>query len=205
MKKISILLVMLMIGFASSMAKEKTYANTNINRLVLKAVQDFNEICVNGDVTIELRHDKNKAGYIVYNYNKAIEKDIQCLNDGSKLIINGNGNGVVTRIVIFYNEPIKSIVHSGSKRVVARNLVCDKENLTLIANGRGDIKIGQIKAKNAKLISNGRGDIAIKKVKIDHVDAIINGGGSIILKENPKSLNVTNNSKKGEVLTPVDK
>ena len=69
MKKISVLFVLLVACFATTFAGE-----SSINRMVLKAANEFDEINVSGDVTVEMRYNPKWAGYIVYHYDKNVEK-----------------------------------------------------------------------------------------------------------------------------------
>ena len=63
--------MMLALMCVVTMTKKK---KTTINRMVLKAAQEFNAVVVSGDVTVELRFNPEKAGYIVYHYDKNVEK-----------------------------------------------------------------------------------------------------------------------------------
>ena len=58
MKKITLFLALLFAGMSVAMAGEKT----TINRRVLKAVKDFDQVVVSGDVTVELRYNPEKEG-----------------------------------------------------------------------------------------------------------------------------------------------
>lgn len=189
MKKISILLVLLMVGFSSILASDKT----TINRMVLKAVQEFDKVNVTGDVTVELRYNPDRAGYIVYHYDKNADKKIRCFNDENVLHVQGSSDAVMTRIVVFYGNPLTSIVYNGDARLVAHRLKCSADGLDLLLNGSGDVKLGRVKSKKVNAVLNGSGNLTIVKVKIDNFNVVINGSGEVVLKEKPENLNVIKN------------
>lgn len=181
MKKIALIIVLLMAAVVSSQAQDKT----TIYRMVLKAVQEFDQLEVSGDVTVECRYDPEKAGFIVYHYNKDAGKKIDCRNDGRCLYVSGQSenNGVMTRIVVFYDQPIKRIVNNGDARVLSLRLVADDQKIELINNGSGDMRFGVVKTQNAYMEVAGSGNIAVKRVKIDDVETKITGKGQVILKD----------------------
>lgn len=181
MKKISVLLAMLLVAVFASQAVEKT----TIYRMVLQTAQEFDELVVSGDVTVECRYNPQKAGYVVYHYNKDAGKKIECYNEGRCLNIGGHSenNGVMTRIVVFYDQPFKRIVNNGKGRVFSLRLVADKEKVELVNNGSGDMRFGVIKTKNACLEINNKGNIAIKRAKIENIETADNGTGEVILNK----------------------
>ena len=189
MKKITLFLALLFAGMSVAMAGEKT----TINRMVLKAVKDFDQVVVSGDVTVELRYNPEKEGYIVYHYDKKANKTIRCFNQDNVLHVQGSADAVMSRIVVFYGDPITSIIHNGDARLVAHRLKCDPESIAIILNGDGDVKFGRMKTKNAHVVVNNTGDLSVEKVKVDNFDVVINGSGNVILRESPKSLNLTKN------------
>lgn len=188
MKKISILFVLLVACIASAVAGE-----TAINRMVLKAVKDFNEINVSGDVTVELRYNPKWAGYIVYHYDKNVAKNIKCYNDENVLFVTGTSDGIMSRLVIFHGTPLKSIIYNGNARLVSRKIICNPDEFKIIVNGSGDVKIGYVKTKDSNFVINNSGNLYIKNLKIENVNAVINGTGQLVMKENPQSLNVVKN------------
>ena len=182
MKKIALIIVLMMATAVSSQAQEKT----TIYRMVLKAAQEFDQLVVSGDVTVECRYNPEKAGFIVYHYNKEAGKKIDCRNDGRCLYVSGQSenNGVMTRIVVFYDQPIKSIVNNGDARVLSLKLVADDQKLDLVNNGSGDMRFGVVKTQKAYMEVAGSGNIAVKRVKIDDVETKITGKGEVILSGN---------------------
>lgn len=188
MKKISVLIVLLMACFVSTFAGEST-----INRMVLKAVKGFDEINVSGDITVEMRYNPKWAGYIVYHYDKNVEKDIRCQNKENVLFVNGTSDGIMSRIVVFYGNPLNAVVHNGEARLVSKDLVCNSDEIKIIVNGTGDVKLGNVKTKKSNFVINNSGSLYIRKVDIENVDAVINGAGKVVMKENPQSLNVVKN------------
>lgn len=195
MKKISVLFVLLVACFATTFAGE-----SSINRMVLKAANEFDEINVSGDVTVEMRYNPKWAGYIVYHYDKNVEKNVRCHNEGSVLHVNGASEGIMTRIVVFYGNPINAIVHNGNARLLSRKMVSNPSEFKITINGNGDVKLGNVKTDKAEFIINNNGGLYIRKVDIETVDAVINGAGQLVMKENPQSLNVVKNGS-GEVQT----
>ena len=195
MKKISVLFVLLVACFDTTFAGE-----SSINRMVLKAANEFDEINVSGDVTVEMRYNPKWAGYIVYHYDKNEEKNVRCHNEGSVLHVNGASEGIMTRIVVFYGNPINAIVHNGNARLLSRKMVSNPSEFKITVNGNGDVKLGNVKTDKAEFIINNNGGLYIRKVDIETVDAIINGAGKLVMKENPQSLNVVKNGS-GEVQT----
>ncbi len=181
MKKITLLLIMLVVAVASLQAAE----TTTIYRMVLKTAQEFDQLSVSGDVTVECRYNPEKAGYVVYHYNKDTGKKIDCYNEENCLHIGGysENNGVMTRIVVFYDKPLTKIVNNGRARVLALRLVANEGGVEIVNNGSGDMKFGSVKAENASLVINGEGNIAIKRNKIDNVKTTINGKGNVIFRE----------------------
>ncbi|MBQ7042163.1 MAG: DUF2807 domain-containing protein [Muribaculaceae bacterium] len=195
MKKISVLFVMLVACFATMYAGE-----SSINRMVLKAANEFDEINVSGDITVEMRYNPKWAGYIVYHYDKNVNKNVRCHNEGCVLHVNGESEGIMSRIVIFYGNPLNAVVHNGDARLVSRKMVSNPAEFKIIVNGNGDVKLGNVKTDKAEFIINNNGGLYIRKVDIKNVDAVINGPGNLVMKENPQSLNVIKNGS-GEVQT----
>lgn len=195
MKKISVLFVMFVACFATMYAGE-----SSINRMVLKAANEFDEINVSGDITVEMRYNPKWAGYIVYHYDKNVNKNVRCHNEGCVLHVNGESEGIMSRIVIFYGNPLNAVVHNGDARLVSRKMVSNPTEFKIIVNGNGDVKLGNVKTDKAEFIINNNGGLYIRKVDIKNVDAVINGPGNLVMKENPQSLNVIKNGS-GEVQT----
>ena len=188
MKKISVLFVLLIACFATVYAGE-----TSINRMVLKAANEFDEINVSGDVTVEMRYNPKWAGYIVYHYDKNVDKKVRCHNKESVLYVDGASEGIMSRIVVFYGNPLKAVVHNGDARLVSKKIVSNPTEFKIIVNGSVDVKLGNVETDNAKFIINNNGGLYIRNVDIKNVDAVINGAGKVVMKENPQSLNVIKN------------
>ena len=188
MKKFALFMMMFVAAIMASQAQE----TTTIYRMVLHAAQEFDQLVVSGDVTVECRYNPEKAGYIVYHYNKEAGKKIDCYNDGRCLYVGGRSenNGVMTRIVVFYDQPIKSIVNNGDARVLSLRLVADADNVELVNNGSSDMRFGVVKSENARLEVTGKGNIAIKRVKIDNIETKVRGKGDVILKETPATTKI---------------
>ena len=96
----------------------------------------------------------------------------------------------MTRIVVFYDQPIKSIVNNGNARVFSLRLVADADSVELVNNGSSDMRFGVVKSENALLEVNGKGNIAIKRVKIDNIETKVRGKGEVILKKTPATTNI---------------
>lgn len=196
MKKILALCMMLAICLTAATASD---SKTTINRMVLKAAQEFNNIVVDGDVTVELRYNPKYDGYIVYHYDKNSHRKINCHNDGNTLYVKGNTDAVMTRIVVFYGNDLQSIINNGDSRLVARRLRCDKNGLDIIVNGKGDIRLGIVKTRQVNAVVNSQGNLQVHYMKADTLSAVINGDGNILLEEKPGIINLQRNSK-GDII-----
>ncbi len=196
MKKILALCMMFAICLTAATASD---SKTTINRMVLKAAREFNNIVVDGDVSVELRYNPKYDGYIVYHYDKNSHRKISCHNDGNTLCVKGNTDAVMTRIVIFYGNELHSIVNNGDARLVARRLKCDKNNLDIIVNGNGDVRLGFIKTQLVNAVINSQGNLQVRHMKANTLNAVINSYGNILLEEKPDVINLQRNSQ-GDII-----
>ena len=105
------------------------------------------------------------------------------------MVVSGTSDGLRSRIVVFYDKPLKSLEHNGSARLVSRNVVCNPKEFNIVVNGSGDVKLGRVNTKNAKLVINNEGSIYIRKVSIDNVQTEINGSGELIMQEGADLIN----------------
>ena len=189
MKKIFGFMMLALMCVVTMSAEEKT----TINRMVLKAAQEFNAVVVSGDVTVEMRFNPEKAGYIVYHYDKRADKKIRCFNDGNVLHVQGSADAVMTRIVVFYGQPLEQIINNGDARLVSLRVRSNRDAFGIVVNGKGDVRLGRVKSKNVDVVTNGAGNVEIRKVAAETLNAVVNGSGNIVLGQNPDNLNIVRN------------
>lgn len=182
MKRISVIFLLLVMCITTMSAAD----DADRNRVVLTAAREFDEVFVSGDVTVELCYNTRHAGLIVYDNVSDDKERIRCYSDGSQLFVSGQceRHGVESRIVVFYDEPLKRIVHNGSGTVLATRIP-DESSLEVILNGTGNIKLGKkLELAELKLVSNGDGVIRIPRIKANSVSIVANGSSDNALDIN---------------------
>ncbi len=197
MKKLSVLFVFMAICFSVAFSDD----NTTLNRVVLTAAHEFDELYVSGDATVEICYNTRHAGLIVYNNTDKDNERIRCYNDGSKLFVDGhcNRHDIKSRVVVFFDKPLNRIVNNGTGTILARRIPKDSSlevvlngtgtlklgkklslnKLTLIANGSGDIHIPQMKATDIEIRNNVASNISVSKLKAKNAGFVVNGTGSV--------------------------
>lgn len=180
MKRIVSLLYILAICVTSLFAQEKIDIE---NRVVLVAAQNFDEILVNGDITVECRFKPELHRYIVYNTTENTDKRIECRNDSNRLIIDGNSSTdkVASRIVVFCNDSLKALIMNGSGNILIKE-VPRLKRLHVIQNATGAIKVDNLQAHFLSIVNNGNGKILARNVESRRLSTVNNSNGEIKLK-----------------------
>lgn len=180
MKRIISLLYILGICILSLNAQEKIDIE---NRVIFVAAQNFDEILVNGDVTVECRFKPELHRYVVYNTTEKTNKRIECRNDSNRLIIEGNNekDDVASRIVVFCNDSLKALIINGSGNILVKE-VPRLKRLHLIQNANGAIKVDNLQAHFLSIVNNGNGKILARNVESRRLSAVNNSTGEIKLK-----------------------
>ncbi len=211
MKKLSVLFVFMAICFSVAFADD----NTTLNRVVLMAAHEFDELYVSGDATVEICYNTRHAGLIVYNNTDKDNERIRCYNDGSKLFVDGhcNRHDIKSRVVVFFDKPLKRIVNNGTGTILARRIPKDSslevvlngtgtlklgkklslQKMTLIANGSGDINIPKMRANDIEIINNVASTISVSKLKAKNAEFVVNGIGSVIISGKADNVTMTMN------------
>lgn len=180
MKRLYSLFFIFAISVIATFAQEKIDIE---NRVVFVAAQDFDEILVNGDVTIECRFNPELHRYIVYNTTENTDKRIICRNDSNRLIIDGDNekDDVASRIVVFCNDSLKALIVNGTGNILVKE-VPRLKRLHLIQNANGAIKIDNLQAHFLSIVNNGNGQILARNVEARRLSAVNNSNGEIKLK-----------------------
>ncbi len=153
------------------------------NRVTLVAAQIFDEILVNGDITVECQFKPELHRYIVYNTTENTDKRIICHNDSNRLIINGDNQRdmVASRIVVFCNDSLKAVIMNGSGNILIKETPRLKR-FHIIQNANGAIKIGNLQSHFLSIVNNGPGSILTKEVKARRLSMLNNGNGELKFK-----------------------
>ena len=172
--------------FIMTMCIVATFAQQKIdveNRVVLVAAQSFDEILVNGDVTVECRFKPELHRYVAYNTSEKTDKRIVCRNDSNRLIIEGNNDNdkVASRIVVFCNDSLKALIMNGTGNILVKE-VPRLKRLHIIQNAQGAIKIDNLQAHFLSIVNNGSGQILARNVEARRLLTTNNGNGEIKLK-----------------------
>ncbi len=180
MKRFLSLFFIIAICVIATFAKEKICIE---NRIVFVAAQDFDEILVNGDITVECLFKPELHRYVVYNTTESTDKRITCRNDSNRLIIEGNNSRdkVASRIVVFCNDSLKALIMNGSGNILVKN-VPRLHRLHLIQNANGAIKIDNLQAHFLSIVNNGNGQILARNIESRRLSTINNSNGEIKLK-----------------------
>lgn len=176
MKRLLVLGALIAMYISSVIAAD---SSGDVRRVVMAAAREFDEVYVSGDATVEICCNTRHAGLIVYNNASDESERIRCYNDGTKLYIDGRceQHGVESRIVVFYDEPLKRIVNNGAGTILATRMP-EESSIEVILNGSGAIKLGKkMKLEKVTLINNGEGSIRIPMIKSSEVRIIANGTG----------------------------
>ena len=163
-----------------------SYAQEDINNaqnVTLLTAQPFDEILVNGDVTVECVFNPEYHRYVVYRTDNESAQRIECRNDSNRLVINGNNelNNIASRIIVFCNDSLKAIIMNGNGNLVVKETP-RLNRLHVIQNADGTIKIGDLKAHFLSVVNNGAGNIYAKDTKARRLSIVNNGAGEMKLK-----------------------
>lgn len=180
MKRIFSLFFVMVMCIVTITAQEKIDIE---NRVVLVAAQDFDEILVSGDVTVECRFKPELHRYVAYNTSEDTDKRIICRNDSNRLIIEGNNDNdkIASRIVVFCNDSLKALIMNGSGNILVKE-VPRLKRLHIIQNAQGAIKIDNLQAHFLSIVNNGNGQILARNVEARLLSTTNNGNGEINLK-----------------------
>lgn len=180
MKRFSSLFFIIAICVIVTFAQEKIGIE---NRVVFVAAQDFDEILVNGDITVECQFKPELYRYVVYNTTENSDKRIICRNDSNRLIIEGNNatDDVASRIVVFCNDSLKALIVNGSGNILVKE-VPRLKRFHLIQNANGAIKIGNLQAHFLSIVNNGNGKILARNVESRRLSTVNNSNGEVKLK-----------------------
>lgn len=180
MKRFFSLFLFVALCIISTNAQDKIDIN---NRVVLVAAHNFDEIIVNGNITIECRFRPELHRYVVYNTTKETTQRIDCRNEGNQLIIDGDTDNdmVASRIVVFCNDSLKALIMNGSGNILVKD-VPRLKRLHLIQNANGAIKIDNLQAHLLSMVNNGDGKILVRNVEARRLATVNNGNGEIKAK-----------------------
>ncbi|MBR5331981.1 MAG: DUF2807 domain-containing protein [Muribaculaceae bacterium] len=163
-----------------------SYAQEDINNtqnVTLLTAQPFDEILVNGDVTVECVFNPEYHRYVVYRTENESAQRIECRNENNRLIIDGNNelNDVASRIIVFCNDSLKAVIMNGSGNLVIKETP-RLNHLHVIQNANGNIKIGDLKAYFLSIVNNNTGSVYAKDTKARRLSVVSNGSGEMKLK-----------------------
>ncbi len=198
MKRFPILLILLALCIGPVSAKE---VSITVKRTVLQAAQEFDNIVVKGDITVECRFNPQYSGYIVYHNNDG-NNYLACRNEGSRLIIDGTDfkSRLLSRVVVFCSDSLNAITvndngtllirrtpkleklqisANGSAVVKARTI--EAGEFDLVNSGDGSIKMAEVNSGQLSVINAGAGEIGIKKGKADNAELVVSESGSVDL------------------------
>ena len=155
-------------------------SNDAKNIVTLVAARDFDEVLVNGDVTVECVFNADYHRYVAYSTADEDAKRIVCRNDSNRLIIDGNTelNEINSRIVVFCTDSLKAVILNGSGNLVVKETP-RLERLHVIQNANGSIKIGDLKAHFLSIVNNGPGSVFAEDVKARRLSVVNNGSGEM--------------------------
>lgn len=191
-KKLTMILMVMVLTLSAAMAADKPEGQ----RVVLQTGSEFSALSVNVPATVELVHDPEHAGYVVY-HTTAPESSISAENRGGTLTISSrkgvNDLKITSRIIVAYGNMAPGVIKaSATHDVIARKL--EVSNCVLVLNGTGDIKISELTAPGGVAIKlNGTGDVKIGRMKAPSVVASLNGTGDIVVPAASASMVLTNN------------
>ena len=179
MKRLAILFLIAICAI-TSYAQDSNDAK---NIVTLVAARDFDEILVNGDITVECVFNADYHRYVAYSTANEDAKRIVCRNDSNRLIIDGNTefNEINSRVVVFCTDSLKAVILNGSGNLVVKETP-RLEHLHVIQNANGSIKIGNLKAHFLRIVNNGPGSVFAEDVKARRLSVVNNGNGEMKLE-----------------------
>lgn len=164
------LVIAIATGFASNVKKEYS-------------LESFTGINLQGPTKVFVTHGKS-AVVKAEGPQELIDK-LEVYVDGSNLVIRTKkGASFKTRrdyyVQFFVEVPsLDQLAVSGSGDIILQNKMEWRSSVSMIVNGSGDLKVGQVNTQKLNLAINGSGDIELKNIVSTSLKAQIKGSGDL--------------------------